>query len=113
MFTAALAVTLCGAAIFVAPVATNAVLPQSTALLSTQIREAFIRDGRLRGWTRLTVRATQDLSSFNLDLEGPGLADELAALAPGRPVRVSNDADCAAYAHPSTRRKPACPMHTA
>lgn len=26
------------------------------------------RDGRLRGWTRLTVRATQDLSSFNLDL---------------------------------------------
>jgi predicted NBD/HSP70 family sugar kinase len=34
----------------------------------------------------------------NLDLEGPGLADELAALAPGRPVRVSNDADCAAYA---------------
>jgi hypothetical protein len=34
--------------IFVVPVATNAVLPQSTALLSTQIREAFIRDGRLR-----------------------------------------------------------------
>lgn len=34
--------------IFIAPVDTNAVLPQSTAVLSTQIREAFIRDGRLR-----------------------------------------------------------------
>lgn len=34
--------------IFIAPVETNAVIPQSTALLSTQIREAFIRDGRLR-----------------------------------------------------------------
>lgn len=34
--------------IFIAPVDTNAVLPQSTAILSTQIREAFVRDGRLR-----------------------------------------------------------------
>ena len=34
--------------IFVAPVQTNAVIPQSAALLSTQIREAFIRDGRVR-----------------------------------------------------------------
>ena len=34
----------------------------------------------------------------NLDLEGPGLADDLAALLPGGPVRVSNDANCAAYA---------------
>lgn len=34
--------------IFIAPVDTNAVLPQSTAILSTQIREAFLRDGRLR-----------------------------------------------------------------
>lgn len=34
--------------IFIAPVETNAVLPQATAVLSTQIREAFIRDGRLR-----------------------------------------------------------------
>lgn len=34
--------------VFIAPVETNAVIPQSTALLSTQIREAFIRDGRVR-----------------------------------------------------------------
>jgi outer membrane lipopolysaccharide assembly protein LptE/RlpB len=34
--------------LFIAPVDANAVLPQSSALLSTQIREAFIRDGRLR-----------------------------------------------------------------
>lgn len=34
--------------IFIAPVDTQAVMPQSTAVLSTQIREAFIRDGRLR-----------------------------------------------------------------
>ena len=46
------------------------------------------RDGRLRGWTRLTVRATQDLSSFNLDL-----------LLPTRRVRV--DGDFAAYTRPN------------
>lgn len=34
--------------VFIAPVDTNAILPQSSALLGTQIREAFIRDGRLR-----------------------------------------------------------------
>lgn len=34
--------------IFIAPVDTNAVIPQSSAVLSTQIREAFLRDGRLR-----------------------------------------------------------------
>lgn len=34
--------------IFIAAVDTNAVIPQSAAVLSTQIREAFIRDGRLR-----------------------------------------------------------------
>lgn len=34
--------------VFIAPVETNAVLPQSSGLLSTQIREAFIRDGRIR-----------------------------------------------------------------
>jgi hypothetical protein len=34
--------------IFIAPVDTDAVLPQSTAVLSTQLRESFIRDGRLR-----------------------------------------------------------------
>jgi hypothetical protein len=34
--------------IFIAPVDTNAVIPQSSAVLGTQIREAFLRDGRLR-----------------------------------------------------------------
>lgn len=34
--------------IFIAPVQTNAAYPQATAVLSTQIREAFIRDGRIR-----------------------------------------------------------------
>jgi predicted NBD/HSP70 family sugar kinase len=34
----------------------------------------------------------------NLDLEGPGLADDLAAVVPGGAVLVSNDANCAAYA---------------
>lgn len=34
--------------IFIAPVETESVLPQSSALLATQIREAFLRDGRLR-----------------------------------------------------------------
>ena len=34
--------------IFVAPVDTNAALPQAAAILTTQIREAFLRDGRLR-----------------------------------------------------------------
>lgn len=34
--------------IFIAPVDTDAVIPQSTAVFSTQIRESFIRDGRLR-----------------------------------------------------------------
>jgi outer membrane lipopolysaccharide assembly protein LptE/RlpB len=34
--------------LYIAPVATRGVLPQSTALLSTQIREAFLRDGRVR-----------------------------------------------------------------
>jgi outer membrane lipopolysaccharide assembly protein LptE/RlpB len=34
--------------IFIAPVETNAVVPQSAALFTTQIRESFIRDGRLR-----------------------------------------------------------------
>jgi predicted NBD/HSP70 family sugar kinase len=33
----------------------------------------------------------------NLDVAGPGLADTLATMVPG-PVRVSNDANCAAYA---------------
>jgi len=33
----------------------------------------------------------------NLDLEGPGLADRVSGLL-GAPVRVSNDANCAAYA---------------
>ena len=47
----------------------------------------WFRDGRLRGWTRLTVRATQDLSSFNLDL-----------LLPTRGVEV--DGVDAAFARP-------------
>lgn len=34
--------------VFIAPVDTNAVLPQSSAILGTQIREAFLRDGRVR-----------------------------------------------------------------
>ncbi len=34
--------------IFIAPVQTESLLPQATATLSTQVREAFIRDGRLR-----------------------------------------------------------------
>lgn len=34
----------------------------------------------------------------NLDVAGPGLADALAPLVPGGEVRVSNDANCAAYA---------------
>ncbi len=34
--------------IYIAPVDTNAVIPQSAGLLTTQIREAFIRDARLR-----------------------------------------------------------------
>ena len=34
----------------------------------------------------------------NLDLVGPGLADDLADLVPGGDVRVTNDANCAAYA---------------
>jgi predicted NBD/HSP70 family sugar kinase len=34
----------------------------------------------------------------NLDVTGRGLADELADLVPGGDVRVSNDANCAAYA---------------
>lgn len=34
--------------VFISPVDTNAVIPQSAGLLSTQIREAFIRDGRVR-----------------------------------------------------------------
>ncbi len=34
--------------VFIAPVQSDAVLPQSSALLATQIREAFIRDGRVR-----------------------------------------------------------------
>jgi hypothetical protein len=34
--------------IFIAPVVTAGVLPQAAATLTTQIREAFIRDGRLR-----------------------------------------------------------------
>lgn len=34
--------------VFIAPVQSDSLVPQATALLSTQIREAFIRDGRLR-----------------------------------------------------------------
>lgn len=34
----------------------------------------------------------------NLDLAGPGLADDLADLVPGGDVHVTNDANCAAYA---------------
>jgi predicted NBD/HSP70 family sugar kinase len=34
----------------------------------------------------------------NLDVAGPGLANDLADLVPGGGVRVSNDANCAAYA---------------
>jgi outer membrane lipopolysaccharide assembly protein LptE/RlpB len=34
--------------IYITPVDTNAVVPQSAGLLTTQIREAFIRDARLR-----------------------------------------------------------------
>ncbi|MBC8010171.1 MAG: hypothetical protein H7067_08740 [Burkholderiales bacterium] len=34
--------------IFIAPVETNGKMPQATAILTTQIRETFIRDGRLR-----------------------------------------------------------------
>lgn len=34
--------------LFVAPVATEGLAPQATAVLTTQIREAFIRDGRLK-----------------------------------------------------------------
>jgi aminopeptidase N len=37
-------------------------------VLEYDIHDAYaFRTGRLSGWTRLTVRATQDLSSFNLD----------------------------------------------
>ena len=58
------------------------------------------RDGRLKGWTRLTVRATQDLSSFNLDL-----------LLPTRSVRV--DGEPASFARPNAhelRITPAAPI---
>ncbi len=58
------------------------------------------RDGRLRGWTRLTVRATQDLTAFNLDL-----------LLPTRRVRV--DGVGAAYSRPNDhelRIEPATPI---
>lgn len=34
--------------LFVAPVEANGKMPQATAILTTQIRETFIRDGRLR-----------------------------------------------------------------
>jgi Lipopolysaccharide-assembly len=34
--------------IFITPVETNSVYPQATALLTSQVRETFIRDGRLR-----------------------------------------------------------------
>lgn len=34
--------------IFIAPVDTNGVMPQAAAIFSTQLREKFIRDGRLR-----------------------------------------------------------------
>jgi len=34
--------------IFIAPVQTNAAYPQAAAVLTTQIRETFIRDGRVR-----------------------------------------------------------------
>ena len=34
--------------LFIAPVDTNGVIPQSAAIFSTQLREAFIKDGRLR-----------------------------------------------------------------
>lgn len=34
--------------IFIAPVETNGKMPQAAAVLTTQIRETFIRDGRLR-----------------------------------------------------------------
>lgn len=34
--------------IFIAPVVTSGLFPQATAVLTTQIRETFIRDGRLR-----------------------------------------------------------------
>jgi hypothetical protein len=34
--------------IFIAPVDTNGLIPQSAAIFTTQLRESFIRDGRLR-----------------------------------------------------------------
>ncbi|MCU0793000.1 MAG: LPS assembly lipoprotein LptE [Opitutaceae bacterium] len=34
--------------IFIPPIEANAQLPQATAVFTTQIREAFVRDGRLR-----------------------------------------------------------------
>lgn len=34
--------------VFIPPVETQGVLPQASALLTTQVREAFIKDGRLR-----------------------------------------------------------------
>ncbi len=34
--------------VFIAPVETNAAYPQAAAVLTTQIRETFIRDGRVR-----------------------------------------------------------------
>lgn len=36
------------ASIYVEPVRSEALIPQSTALVGTQVREAFIRDGRIR-----------------------------------------------------------------
>jgi hypothetical protein len=36
------------ASIFVEPVRSEALIPQATAIVGTQVREAFIRDGRLR-----------------------------------------------------------------
>jgi len=36
------------ATLFIAPVATETVIPQAQALVTTQLREAFIKDGRIR-----------------------------------------------------------------
>jgi predicted NBD/HSP70 family sugar kinase len=63
------------------------VVPGAAVIGTTIALPALVRgDNRTVAWAP------------NLDLEGPGLADDLATLLPGGPVRVSNDANCAAYA---------------
>lgn len=61
--------------VFIAPVVSHASLPQATAILTTQIRENFIRDGRLR------VVNTREEADAVLTVElGPLKRDFLTAL---------------------------------